>query len=133
MHTAQPIPLPLTFSCSSKSRLVLPFWNRLTEVVLEKRPLNGCSTNVCQCVSVRTHNSKTTWPNFTKILSILPVVVARSSSDGVAICYVFSVLWMTFFFISWANGPELSTTLCLEEVCQVAVLVGRQSTIHGVP
>ena len=26
-----------------KSRFVLPFWYRLTQVVLEKRPLNGCS------------------------------------------------------------------------------------------
>ena len=26
-----------------KFRLVLPFWYRLTQVVLEKRPLNGCS------------------------------------------------------------------------------------------
>jgi len=25
-----------------KPRLVLPFWYRLTQVVLEKRPLNGC-------------------------------------------------------------------------------------------
>jgi len=30
-----------------KSRLVLPFWYRLTQVVLEKRPLNGCS---CSCI-----------------------------------------------------------------------------------
>ena len=28
-----------------KSRLVLPFWYRLTQVVLEKRPLNGCSSS----------------------------------------------------------------------------------------
>jgi len=27
---------------SFKSRLVLPFWYWLTQVVLEKRPLNGC-------------------------------------------------------------------------------------------
>ena len=27
---------------SFKSRVVLPFWYRLTQVVLEKRPLNGC-------------------------------------------------------------------------------------------
>jgi len=27
---------------SLKSRLVLPFWYQLTQVVLEKRPLNGC-------------------------------------------------------------------------------------------
>ena len=31
------------FLASVKSRLVLPFWYRLTQVVLEKRPLNGCS------------------------------------------------------------------------------------------
>ena len=29
-----------------KSRLVLPFWYWLTQVVLEKRPLNGCSSVV---------------------------------------------------------------------------------------
>jgi len=28
-----------------KSRLVLPFWYQLTQVVLEKRPLNGCSSS----------------------------------------------------------------------------------------
>jgi len=32
-------------SCSCKSRLVLPFWYRITQAVLEKRPLNGCSTS----------------------------------------------------------------------------------------
>jgi len=26
-----------------KSRLGLPFWYRLTQVALEKKPLNGCS------------------------------------------------------------------------------------------
>jgi len=30
---------------SQKSRLVLPFWYRLCHVVLEKRPLNGCSSS----------------------------------------------------------------------------------------
>ena len=49
---AQLMPLPLTVSCYSKiqigfTRLVLPFWYRLTQVVLEKEPLNGC---VCVCV-----------------------------------------------------------------------------------
>ena len=34
---------------SVKSRLVLPFWYRLTWVVLEKGPLNGC---VCVCVII---------------------------------------------------------------------------------
>ena len=34
------------FLAPVKSRLVLPFWYRLTQVVLEKWPLNGCS---CSC------------------------------------------------------------------------------------
>jgi len=36
LHMAQLMPLPLTVSCFSKSRLVLPFWYRLTWVVPEK-------------------------------------------------------------------------------------------------
>jgi len=38
----QLIPLPLTVSCSSKSRLVLPFLYQLTRVVQDKGPLNKC-------------------------------------------------------------------------------------------
>jgi len=33
LHMAQLMPLPLTVSCSSKSRLDLPFWYLLTRVV----------------------------------------------------------------------------------------------------
>jgi len=47
LHTVQLMPLhPKTPSslASFKSRLVLPFWYWLTQVVLEKRPLNGCSS-----------------------------------------------------------------------------------------
>ena len=44
LHMAQLMPLPLA---SVKSRLVLPFWYRLTWVVPEKGPLN-----VCVCVIV---------------------------------------------------------------------------------
>ena len=49
LHMAQPTPLPLTVSliASVKSRLVFPFWYRLTRVVPDKGPLNGC---VCVCV-----------------------------------------------------------------------------------
>ena len=42
LHVAQSLSL-----ASVKSRLVLPFWYRLTRVVPEKGPLNGC---VCVCV-----------------------------------------------------------------------------------
>jgi len=42
LHMAQQMPLPLTVSCFSKTRLVFPFWYRLTRVVPDKGPLNGC-------------------------------------------------------------------------------------------
>ena len=48
LHMAQLMPLLLTVSCFSKIQIGLPFWYRLTGVVPEKGPLNGC---VCACVS----------------------------------------------------------------------------------
>jgi len=41
LHPKTPSPL-----ASIKSRLVLPFWYRLTQAVMEKRPLNGCNVVV---------------------------------------------------------------------------------------
>jgi len=49
LHMVQLMPShPKTPSslASFKSRLVLPFWYRLTQVVLDKRPLNGCNVVV---------------------------------------------------------------------------------------
>jgi len=48
LHIAQLMPLPLTVSCFSKIQ-ILPFWYRLTRVVLDKGPLNVC---VCLCLAV---------------------------------------------------------------------------------
>jgi len=42
LHMAQLMPLPLTVSCSSKIQIGSTFWPRLTRVVLDKGPLNGC-------------------------------------------------------------------------------------------
>jgi len=54
LHMAQLMPLPLTISCYSKSRLVftflvLPFWCRLTRVVPYKIQ-EGHKMVVCVCV-----------------------------------------------------------------------------------
>jgi len=49
LHMVQLMPLhPKTppSLASFKSRLVLPFWCRLTQVVLEKKPLNVCGSSV---------------------------------------------------------------------------------------
>jgi len=48
LHMVQLIPLhpkiPSSLA-SLKSTLVLPFWYRFTQAVLEKRPLNGCNSS----------------------------------------------------------------------------------------
>ena len=45
LHTVRLMPMPVSSSLASvKSRMVLPFWCRLIQVVLEKRLLNGCSS-----------------------------------------------------------------------------------------
>ena len=50
LHMAQLMPLPLTVSCFSKIQIVFTFLvYRLTRVVPEKGPLNGC-VRVCVCV-----------------------------------------------------------------------------------
>jgi len=51
---------------------------------------------------VRAHNSKTRQAPATNFLCMLPVAVARSSSDSVAICYVLPVLWMPSCFDAMA-------------------------------
>jgi len=56
LHIAQQMPLPLTISCSSESRLVLPFlvlpfWYLLTRVLLD-RFQQSSKTVVCVCVCV---------------------------------------------------------------------------------
>ena len=51
LHMVQLMPLPPVSSCFIKMQNGLPFWCWLTQVVLEKRLLNGCSSSV---VVVRT-------------------------------------------------------------------------------
>jgi len=46
-----------------------------------------------ECVSVHSHISKTTWPNFTNLMCVLPVAVARYSSGG-----VIDTLWCVLLF-----------------------------------
>jgi len=47
LHMAQLLPLPLTVSCFSEIQIGFTFWYRLTWVVPEKGPLNGCVCVSC--------------------------------------------------------------------------------------
>jgi len=54
---------------SVKSRLVLPFWYRLTRVVPDKGPLNGCVC-VIQCYVLHSRDSHTSLGQLTPIYTV---------------------------------------------------------------
>jgi len=76
LHTAQQMPLPLA---SVKSRLVLPFWYWLTQVVLEKGPLNVCNNLLVvferSCSGVVTILDWATWVQIFLRLDLTHIVV----------------------------------------------------------
>jgi len=109
LHMVQLMPLhPKTPSslASLKSRLVLPFWYWLNQVVLEKRPLNGCSNT-----SIVWPGNLIEWIVYLSLyvciyvqMEVLGVLVRRSHlrvktrqnhAQGVHATYV-SLQWVTF-------------------------------------
>ena len=74
---AQLMQMPLTVSCFSKIQIGLPFWYRLTQVVLDKGPLNG----VCVCVFQEQHQIL---GDFQEFLYLLP---ALATNDTHAVLY----------------------------------------------
>ena len=66
---------PADATASFKSRLVLRFWYRLTQVVVEKRSLNGCSSSVCV--------SKFVGEFFGSFYTVIVDVLCGATSSGV--------------------------------------------------
>jgi len=80
LHMAQLMPLPLTVSCFSKIQIGLPFWYRLTRVVLEKGPLNGC-VFVCQvCKHLHTYTGILKWCSTTSSICTMGTVPIQTLS-----------------------------------------------------
>jgi len=75
-----------------KSRLVLPYWYRLTQVVLEKRPLNGCSSS-CSSSNlnwITVHTSScfmATVQIYCQHIFSSPVWTVRFCWNKVSLCY----------------------------------------------
>ena len=88
LHMAQLMPLPLTISCSSKSRLVLPFWYQFTWVVTYKWPLNRsyivfCASVINYCLAeMLQYCTKIIWActTYKLIFSYLHFSVMRNTS-----------------------------------------------------
>jgi len=79
-----------------KSRLVLPFWYRLTKVVLEKRPLNGCSSSSKCC---------------------MPFLV-EAACRGIALVEGFTAGSCLLCLLMQENPIDC---LCLSSVCQIVL------------
>jgi len=60
---------------------------------------------VCLCASVRSHNSKTTRPNFIK-MSVHVTIAVWLGPPVAALWYVLPVLWMTSHFHVWLCGTS---------------------------
>jgi len=61
-------------------------------------------------------------------VSLLPVAVTRSSSDGVAIRYALPVSWITSRFYTIGPMGRIKHDVMFRRVCQVPLPVGRQAT-----
>ena len=59
---------------------------------------------------------------------MLPVTEAGSSSDGVAICHVLPVLWMTSCFNTVGPMGRIKHDAMFRIVGQMVLLYGRQTT-----
>jgi len=102
LHMAQRMPLPLTVPlASAKSRLVFTFWYRLTWVVPNKGPLNGC---VCVCFGTTWQKQ---WSDVHQLFSVLllcgPLLIFHILST--------SVQYRLFEHIKIASSENLTSML----------------------
>ena len=88
---------------SEKSRLVLPFWYRLTRVVPDKGPLNGCV-----CVCVWPHNE---WQNAMNVThSCMIAKQWRKRSNNL----IFASDWQQFaHHVNWRKTDEEAQNISL--------------------
>jgi len=98
----------------SSALLILSY---LLYVIITPPPNRGaeyCDDFVCLsvCLSLRKHISGTACPTYINFAHVTYMFVARSSSGGVAICYVLPVLWMTScFYVMVTNKRRSSGTI----------------------
>ena len=93
-----------------KSRLVLPFWHRLNQVVLEKRPLNGCSSSSSVTKNTTSYEDKimqnSVWEcNLTDISSFAAFL---------RLCLVVDSSTIASRLLSQAHTALVSKSICTE-------------------
>ena len=107
LHMAQLMPLPLA---SVKSRLVLPFWYRLTWVVPDKGPLNVC-LNCFKTMLKFVHNCGTVKVVFCSRMSLIRL----PSRWWPCISRVVMCPWSSVWFLH--HICSLVYILCFDNIC----------------
>ena len=87
--------------CHFYSRLVLPFWYRLTEVVLETMLLNRCSVVASSCLFVDTESP---------VLSLSQAVYSSRQPD---VCVTLCVMYIYVMVSVCRVTGALTVTSCL--------------------
>ena len=98
------------------------------------------------CLTVRSHNSKTTRPNFTKFLFMLPMALSQSSSGRDVTVMYFQFCRCRHVFTEWPYGasrfflaaieykhnsrPNLLNGKC-QQVLLLSCALGAKSAIYG--
>ena len=109
---AQLMPLQLTVSCFSKIQIGLPFWYRLSRIVPEKGPLNGC---VCACACVCFVLNHTV----TGVISLLAwVTMASRSTTCTSTCQLIHHSATTMRSSTTARSLPITTFARTSEVSQ---------------
>jgi len=82
------------------------------------------------CLSVHSHDTKTTGSSITTFLRMLPIAVALSSSDDIAIRYVLPVSCMTscFHIMALCVIEYDNRTAEIRLLCNMAIISRKQDT-----
>jgi len=115
LHMVQLMPLPPIISCSSKIQNVIPFWCRITQVVVEKRPLNGCS-NSSKGWSVPCLGSRVVGQGRMRSQWVILFVVGVSAVSSL----------QCFDTVSWSSGKAFSLWETCSQRFSVGDLAGRR-------
>jgi len=107
LHMAQLMPLPLTISCSSKSRLVLLSWYRLTRLVPDKQCAAFHTSSLSQYSMISVHRLlQAIVPKFCWLL--LRLHESLYSMYGVPVSICEPMMWSHSFLAATTRRPRPS-------------------------
>ena len=122
LHMGQRIHCHSLSLASVKSRLVLPFWYRLTQVVPEEGPLNWC---VCVC-TLDSHRQNESVFSFLRQCGTVHI---RPSHAVLPCCFSWRHCYTSISPTSWAHSSKPTTAACSMTKVKQFKLLQKHSTM----